>query len=59
MPKAGHFVPANYYLPSYQFFQDYIAGQKLACHGKDGNCSTVEAKCTAMNNCHTPNGTCN
>ena len=26
VPKAGHFVPANYYLPSYSFFQDYIAG---------------------------------
>ena len=25
VPKAGHFVPANYYLPSFQFFTDYIA----------------------------------
>ena len=25
VPKAGHFVPANYYTPSLQFFKDYIS----------------------------------
>ena len=24
VPKAGHFVPANYYRTSFQFFSDYI-----------------------------------
>lgn len=26
VPKAGHFVPNNYYQPSFSFFKDYIAG---------------------------------
>ena len=58
VPKAGHFVPANYYLPSYQFFSDYISSQKLLCHEKgDNKCSVVSARCDAMNNCH-GNGNC-
>ena len=26
VPKAGHFVPANYYVPSFTFFTDYVNG---------------------------------
>ena len=43
VPKAGHFVPNNYFSASHQFLTDYIAGQKLSCHMADGNgCSVVE-----------------
>ena len=64
VPKAGHFVPANNYYPSFQFFSDYIAGQKLLCHRKNSEgvvddtlCSTTGDMCTAMNDCH-GNGEC-
>lgn len=55
VPKAGHFVPANYYYPSFSFFTDYIANQKLACHSE--TCSSVAFRCEMMNNC-SGNGTC-
>ena len=35
VPKAGHFVPNNYYSPSMSFLTDYIASQKLVCHKED------------------------
>lgn len=41
VPKAGHFVPNNYFSPSYALFSDYIASQKLQCHRGEG-CSVVE-----------------
>lgn len=58
MPKAGHFVPNNYYSPSYAFISDYIAGKKLACHNPEDNCSVAQKRCDAMNNCN-GNGSCN
>ena len=59
VPKAGHFVPANYFSTSYQFVKDYIDNsQKLQCHKGDNNaCSVVNDRCTAMNNCN-GQGTC-
>ena len=32
VPKAGHFVPNNYYSASFQFITDYINSQQLECH---------------------------
>ena len=59
MPKAGHFVPNNYFSPSYSFLSDYIAGKKLVCQKTDGDkCSVVSQRCSAMNNCN-GNGSCN
>jgi len=29
VPKAGHFVPNNYFSPSFYFLSDYIDNQKL------------------------------
>ena len=59
VPKAGHFVPNNYYSDSYAFLTDYIASQKLTCHKTaDSGCSVVAARCTAMNNCN-GHGVCN
>ena len=59
VPKAGHFVPNNYFSPSYSFLSDYIDGKKLACHKTDGTkCSVAASRCSAMNNCN-GNGTCN
>ena len=52
VPKAGHYVPANYYLPTLQFFKDYISQQSLACHAKGSNtCNVTESMRTHMNNC--------
>jgi len=56
VPKAGHFVPNNYYQPSYQFFFDYLNNQSLQCHNPDG-CSVVDAQCDYMNQC-SEHGTC-
>ena len=56
VPKAGHFVPNNYYSPSYAFFGDYITGQKLTCLA-GSTCSVVENRCSAMNDCNS-HGTC-
>ena len=59
VPKAGHFVPNNYFSPSYSFLSDYIEGKKLTCHKTDGTgCSVVDSRCSAMNNCN-EHGTCN
>ena len=59
VPKAGHFVPNNYFSPSYTFLSDYIAGHKLSCHKTDGTlCSVVTSRCAAMNDCN-GQGTCN
>jgi len=58
VPKAGHFVPNNYYSPSISFLTDYIASQKLVCHKTDDTqCSVVQKRCDAMNNCN-GHGTC-
>jgi hypothetical protein len=51
VPKAGHFVPANYYQPSYQFFADYLSSRKLVCHNEADGCSVVAYRCEAMNQC--------
>ena len=32
VPKSGHFVPNNYYSPTFSFLTDYINSQKLICH---------------------------
>ena len=60
VPKSGHFVPQNYFLPSYQFVSDYITNnQKLKCHkDTDTKCSVVASRCEAMNQCN-GQGTCN
>ena len=66
VPKAGHFVPNNYYASSFAFFSDYVAlaynsslAPGLVCKRTDGNgCSTVAAKCEAMNNCWGSLGVC-
>lgn len=58
MPKAGHFVPNNYYSPSYAFVSDYISNQKLMCHDTTNGCSVVAQRCEAMNYCN-GNGSCN
>jgi len=58
VPKAGHFVPNNYYSPSYAFLTDYINGKALACHNIGDDCSVAEKRCAAMNNCNS-NGSCN
>ena len=59
MPKAGHFVPGNNFLTSYQFIKDYVDNsQKLKCHKEGENaCSVVEDRCAAMNDCN-GHGTC-
>jgi len=57
VPKAGHFVPNNYYQPSYQFFADYLSSQKLLCHNEAEGCSVVAYRCEAMNQC-SGNGAC-
>ena len=50
VPKAGHFVPNNYFSPSISFLTDYIANKKLQCHKTDGTlCSVVADRCSAMN----------
>jgi len=56
VPKAGHFVPNNYYYPSFSFFTDYVNNQKLVCHNANG-CSVVSRRCELMNNC-SGHGTC-
>ena len=56
VPKAGHFVPANYYQPSYQFFYDYLNKQGLDTHAPDA-AQPASAQCKAMNNCN-GHGTC-
>lgn len=59
VPKAGHFVPNNYYSPSYAFFSDYISSKKLVCHKTDGTkCSVVASRCAAMKDCN-GKGVCN
>ena len=59
VPKAGHFVPNNYFSTSYQFFKDYVTSQALQRHEDDSHkCSVVDIRCTAMNDCN-GNGTCN
>lgn len=59
VPKAGHFVPNNYYSPSFAFFTDYVNSQKLVCHKTtDNQCSVVSDRCEAMNQCN-GNGICN
>ena len=58
VPKSGHFVPENYFSPSYSFLYDYINnGQKLECKDETA-CSTVDIQCAAMNQCNS-HGTCN
>lgn len=57
VPKAGHFVPNNYYQPSYQFFADYLSSKKLLCHNDVDGCSVVSYQCEAMNEC-SAHGTC-
>ena len=53
VPKAGHFVPNNYYSPTFSFLTDYINSQKLVCHEDETHkCSVVEDRCSAMNNCN-------
>ena len=57
VPKAGHFVPSNYFSPTYSFLSDYIASKKLVC--KDASkCAVTAARCSAMKNC-SGHGTCN
>ena len=54
VPKSGHFVPENYFSPSYSFLYDYINnGQKLECKDTTA-CSVVADRCAAMNHpeCH-------
>lgn len=59
IPKAGHFVPNNYYKASLAFFLDYLTTSKakplegtLTCQKSTGDgCSVVPAQCTYMNNC--------
>ena len=58
IPKAGHFVPANNYWPSYQFMVDYINNGKLMCHeANGGDCSVVDTRCAYMDDC-SGHGTC-
>lgn len=57
VPKAGHFVPNNYFSPSYAFVEDYIKSKKLVCHDQANGCSVVEQRCSAMNYCN-GNGSC-
>ena len=49
VPKAGHFVPNNYYIPSLQFFTDYINNKALQCHDTTNGCSVVDFRCQQMN----------
>lgn len=59
VPKSGHFVPANYYQPTWQFVNDYVNFTGLQCHKTDGEgCSVVKSRCSFMDNCSN-NGTCN
>lgn len=62
VPKAGHFVPQNYFAPTYQFLWDYIDGKRLSCHKSSASstdgCSVVKQQCEAMNQCN-GQGTCN
>ena len=59
VPKAGHFVPNNYFDTSHAFFSDYVDGKKLVCHKADpSGCSVVKDRCDAMQNCN-GHGTCN
>jgi hypothetical protein len=58
VPKSGHFVPNNYYSPTFSFFNDYIKSQKLICHeDATHKCSVVADRCSALNNCNNK-GTC-
>lgn len=58
VPKAGHFVPNNYYSPSFAFLSDYISAKQLVCHeDTDHKCSVVAERCDAMNQCN-GNGSC-
>ena len=41
VPKAGHFVPNNYFSPSYSFLSDYIAHKALMCHDFQNGCSVA------------------
>ena len=55
VPKAGHFVPNNYYSVTQQFLQDYISDKKLKCHEdltKNKSCIVTSKMQTAMNNCN-------
>lgn len=59
VPKAGHFVPSNYYSPSFAFLSDYIASKQLTCHKTTGDqCDVTQKRADAMNNCN-ENGTFN
>ena len=53
VPKSGHFVPNNYFLPTKQFLTDYIESQKLVCHDSTSqNCRLEDAQMIYMNNCN-------
>ena len=58
VPKAGHFVPNNYFSVSYSFLSDYIDAKELVCHDTDNGCSVVTERCSYMNDCN-GNGSCN
>jgi hypothetical protein len=53
VPKAGHFVPATYYFPTYQFLADYINHKALQCHAD--SCSVAQDRLNYMNNCTNKN----
>lgn len=60
VPKAGHFVPNNYYSVTQQFLKDYAAKGSLQVHGDaaSGTGSSVDdMACDLMNQCN-GNGKC-
>mmetsp|Transcript_48937 Transcript_48937/g.36021 ORF Transcript_48937/g.36021 Transcript_48937/m.36021 type:complete len:95 (+) Transcript_48937:1362-1646(+) len=56
VPKAGHFVPTNYFISTKNFLGDFIGGRQLECKRAEG-CDLVEVQCKYMNDCN-GNGDC-
>jgi len=50
VPKAGHFIPADYYDASKAFLDDYVEHGRLVCHSEEG-CSTVKKRQAYLDNC--------
>lgn len=48
VPKAGHFVPYFNYDVTAWVLRDFVAGKRLSCHAKDGNCRVTKKMCDYM-----------
>jgi len=51
VPRAGHFVPANFFRLAMSVLQDFTSSQRLPCHRDAAACSVAATRCELMNGC--------